>query len=77
MEKESKIKLLREIERQAGLEKFTVNVNSSHEDIDNALNFCITTINILESYEDKINEALNDEDEDLNYSIKDETTNYN
>jgi len=74
MHKSEKIKLLNEVVNAAGLQPWDYDVNSTHEDIDNALGFCIATIDILESYKSKIDEALEVKEIDLNYSIKDEST---
>lgn len=78
--KESKIKLLREIENAAGFEKFPVNANSTHEDIDNSLSFCMGAISTLELYKHRVEDALEveeEEDEILTYSITDESTRHN
>lgn len=74
-DKKLKIKLLREIENAAGLQKFYVDEYSTHFDIDDSLLQCIRTIEILEYFKDKIDEVLEIPEEELTYSIIDESSN--
>lgn len=77
MDKSSKIKLLNNVVNAAGLVPWDLNEHSKHEDIDNALSFCLESIDTLESFKNEINEALEVTEIDLNYSITDESTDNN